>query len=87
AQTCWATWLQPILCLSVFQWHARKISSQPEKDATKEQYIMSYVASMEDSVSHGSETYSRDGSGRRHIGPPGPGQSCVSKGCNGMRGS
>uniref|UniRef100_A0A5K3G1X4 Uncharacterized protein n=1 Tax=Mesocestoides corti TaxID=53468 RepID=A0A5K3G1X4_MESCO len=26
---------QPILCLSAFQWHARKISSQPEKDTNK----------------------------------------------------
>ncbi|VDD84450.1 unnamed protein product [Mesocestoides corti] len=46
AQTCWTTWPQPILCLSVFQWHARKISSQPEKDTTEVQYIMSGVASV-----------------------------------------
>uniref|UniRef100_A0A5K3F5N1 DUF4005 domain-containing protein n=1 Tax=Mesocestoides corti TaxID=53468 RepID=A0A5K3F5N1_MESCO len=49
AQTCWTTWPQPILCLSVFQWHARKISSQPEKDTTEVQLIMSGVASVEDS--------------------------------------
>uniref|UniRef100_A0A5K3ERZ2 Ig-like domain-containing protein n=1 Tax=Mesocestoides corti TaxID=53468 RepID=A0A5K3ERZ2_MESCO len=46
AQTCWTTWPQPILCLSVFQWHARKISSQPEKDTTEEQYIMNGLASV-----------------------------------------
>uniref|UniRef100_A0A5K3G399 Uncharacterized protein n=1 Tax=Mesocestoides corti TaxID=53468 RepID=A0A5K3G399_MESCO len=28
---------KPNLCLSVFQWHARKISSQPEKDTVEEQ--------------------------------------------------
>uniref|UniRef100_A0A5K3FZG3 Ig-like domain-containing protein n=1 Tax=Mesocestoides corti TaxID=53468 RepID=A0A5K3FZG3_MESCO len=49
AQTYWTTWPQPILCLSVFQWHARKISSQPEKDTNEEQYIMSGVASVADS--------------------------------------
>uniref|UniRef100_A0A5K3G4K1 Uncharacterized protein n=1 Tax=Mesocestoides corti TaxID=53468 RepID=A0A5K3G4K1_MESCO len=49
AQTCWTTWPQPIPCLSVFQWHARKISSQPEKDTTEVQYIMSGVGSVVDS--------------------------------------
>uniref|UniRef100_A0A5K3F348 Uncharacterized protein n=1 Tax=Mesocestoides corti TaxID=53468 RepID=A0A5K3F348_MESCO len=44
AQTCWTTWPQPILCLSAFQWRARKISSQPENDTTEVQYIMSGVA-------------------------------------------
>uniref|UniRef100_A0A5K3EZM4 Secreted protein n=1 Tax=Mesocestoides corti TaxID=53468 RepID=A0A5K3EZM4_MESCO len=49
AQTYWTTRSQPILCLSAFQWHARKISSQPEMDPNKEQYIMSGVASVMDS--------------------------------------
>uniref|UniRef100_A0A5K3EYT6 Cyclic nucleotide-binding domain-containing protein n=1 Tax=Mesocestoides corti TaxID=53468 RepID=A0A5K3EYT6_MESCO len=49
AKTCWITWTQPILCLSAFQWHARKISSQPEKDMDEMQYIMSGVASLVDS--------------------------------------
>uniref|UniRef100_A0A5K3FNV5 Proteasome endopeptidase complex n=1 Tax=Mesocestoides corti TaxID=53468 RepID=A0A5K3FNV5_MESCO len=49
AQTGWTTWPQPILCLSVLQWHARKISSQPEEDTTEEQHIMSGVASVVDS--------------------------------------
>uniref|UniRef100_A0A5K3EL42 SURF1-like protein n=1 Tax=Mesocestoides corti TaxID=53468 RepID=A0A5K3EL42_MESCO len=49
AQTYWTTWPQPILCLSAFQWHARKISSQPEKDTNEEQYIMGCVASVKDS--------------------------------------
>uniref|UniRef100_A0A5K3FPT8 Capsid protein n=1 Tax=Mesocestoides corti TaxID=53468 RepID=A0A5K3FPT8_MESCO len=49
AQTYWTTWPQPILCRSVFQWHARKINSQPEKDMTEVQYIMSGVASVADS--------------------------------------
>ncbi|VDD79896.1 unnamed protein product [Mesocestoides corti] len=42
-------WPQPILCPSAFQWHARKISSQPEKDTIEEQYIMSGVARLADS--------------------------------------
>uniref|UniRef100_A0A5K3F5E3 Transposase n=1 Tax=Mesocestoides corti TaxID=53468 RepID=A0A5K3F5E3_MESCO len=33
AQTCWTTWPQPIPCLSAIQWHARKVSSKPEKDS------------------------------------------------------
>uniref|UniRef100_A0A5K3G547 Envelope glycoprotein n=1 Tax=Mesocestoides corti TaxID=53468 RepID=A0A5K3G547_MESCO len=45
AQTCWTTWPQPIPCLSAIQWHARKISSQPEKDMDEMQYIMSGVVS------------------------------------------
>uniref|UniRef100_A0A5K3F2J6 Secreted protein n=1 Tax=Mesocestoides corti TaxID=53468 RepID=A0A5K3F2J6_MESCO len=49
AQTCWTTLPQPILCLSVFQWRARKITSQPEKYTTELQYIMSGVASLMDS--------------------------------------
>uniref|UniRef100_A0A5K3EKE6 Lipoprotein n=1 Tax=Mesocestoides corti TaxID=53468 RepID=A0A5K3EKE6_MESCO len=49
AQTYWTTWPQPILCPSAFQWHARKIGSQPEKDTTEVQYIMSGVASVVDS--------------------------------------
>uniref|UniRef100_A0A5K3G252 Uncharacterized protein n=1 Tax=Mesocestoides corti TaxID=53468 RepID=A0A5K3G252_MESCO len=48
-QTYLTTWPQPILCLPVFQWHARKISSQPEKDTIEVQYIMSGVASAVDS--------------------------------------
>uniref|UniRef100_A0A5K3G1A6 Polyprotein n=1 Tax=Mesocestoides corti TaxID=53468 RepID=A0A5K3G1A6_MESCO len=48
-QTCWTTWPQPILRPSAFQWHARKISSQPEKDTAEEQYIMSGVARIVDS--------------------------------------
>uniref|UniRef100_A0A5K3EHA1 FBPase domain-containing protein n=1 Tax=Mesocestoides corti TaxID=53468 RepID=A0A5K3EHA1_MESCO len=36
-------------CVSAFQWHARKISSQPEKEANEVQYIMSGVASVVDS--------------------------------------
>ncbi|VDD80023.1 unnamed protein product [Mesocestoides corti] len=35
-------------CVSAFQWLARKISSQPEKDTTEEQYIMSGVTSVVD---------------------------------------
>ncbi|VDD77134.1 unnamed protein product [Mesocestoides corti] len=49
AQTFWTTWPQPILCLSAFQWHAGKISSQPEKDTNEVQCIMNGVASVEDS--------------------------------------
>uniref|UniRef100_A0A5K3FG13 Uncharacterized protein n=1 Tax=Mesocestoides corti TaxID=53468 RepID=A0A5K3FG13_MESCO len=49
AQTYLATWSQPILCLSAFQWHATKISSQPEKDTTEVQCILSGVASVMDS--------------------------------------
>uniref|UniRef100_A0A5K3ER74 SURF1-like protein n=1 Tax=Mesocestoides corti TaxID=53468 RepID=A0A5K3ER74_MESCO len=30
-------------------WHARKIISQPEKDTTEEQYVMSGVSSVADS--------------------------------------
>uniref|UniRef100_A0A5K3G6L2 Uncharacterized protein n=1 Tax=Mesocestoides corti TaxID=53468 RepID=A0A5K3G6L2_MESCO len=47
-QQCKEPSQKPIVCLSVFQWHARKISSQPEKDTTEEQYIMSGVASVAD---------------------------------------
>uniref|UniRef100_A0A5K3FR48 Zf-RVT domain-containing protein n=1 Tax=Mesocestoides corti TaxID=53468 RepID=A0A5K3FR48_MESCO len=36
-------WSQPILCPSAVQCHARKISSQPEKDTNEVQYIMSRV--------------------------------------------
>uniref|UniRef100_A0A5K3G2V4 Late endosomal/lysosomal adaptor and MAPK and MTOR activator 5 n=1 Tax=Mesocestoides corti TaxID=53468 RepID=A0A5K3G2V4_MESCO len=39
-------WLQPILCLSAFQWHARKISSQPQTDTNEVQYLMGNVASV-----------------------------------------
>uniref|UniRef100_A0A5K3G2A3 Uncharacterized protein n=1 Tax=Mesocestoides corti TaxID=53468 RepID=A0A5K3G2A3_MESCO len=49
AQTCWATWPQPIPCLSAIQWHAEKEGSQPEKDTTEEQYMMSGVATVMDS--------------------------------------
>ncbi|VDD84431.1 unnamed protein product [Mesocestoides corti] len=49
AQTCWTTWPQPILCRSAFQWRARKISSQPEKDTTEGQYIKSGLPSVVDS--------------------------------------
>uniref|UniRef100_A0A5K3FBD3 Ig-like domain-containing protein n=1 Tax=Mesocestoides corti TaxID=53468 RepID=A0A5K3FBD3_MESCO len=49
ALTYWTTWPQPILCLSAFQWLARKVSSQPEKGTNEEQYIMSGVASVVDS--------------------------------------
>uniref|UniRef100_A0A5K3EMJ3 Sema domain-containing protein n=1 Tax=Mesocestoides corti TaxID=53468 RepID=A0A5K3EMJ3_MESCO len=45
----WTTWPQPILCLSVFQRHARKISSQPEKDTNEVQYLLSGMASVVDS--------------------------------------
>uniref|UniRef100_A0A5K3FYB9 Uncharacterized protein n=1 Tax=Mesocestoides corti TaxID=53468 RepID=A0A5K3FYB9_MESCO len=40
---------QPALCLSAFQWHARKINSQPDKNTNEEQYITSDVASVVDS--------------------------------------
>ncbi|VDD84568.1 unnamed protein product [Mesocestoides corti] len=33
-------------CVSAFQWHARKISNEPEKDTTEQQYVMSGVASV-----------------------------------------
>uniref|UniRef100_A0A5K3F742 RUN domain-containing protein n=1 Tax=Mesocestoides corti TaxID=53468 RepID=A0A5K3F742_MESCO len=49
AQTCWTTWQQPIPCLSAIQWHAEKISSQPQKDMDEMLYIMSGVASVADS--------------------------------------
>uniref|UniRef100_A0A5K3G2R3 LAG1_DNAbind domain-containing protein n=1 Tax=Mesocestoides corti TaxID=53468 RepID=A0A5K3G2R3_MESCO len=49
AQSYWTIWPQPILYLSGFRWHARKVSSQPEKDRTEEQYILSGVASVMDS--------------------------------------
>uniref|UniRef100_A0A5K3FMU2 Uncharacterized protein n=1 Tax=Mesocestoides corti TaxID=53468 RepID=A0A5K3FMU2_MESCO len=39
-------WSQPIVGLSAFQWHARKISSYPEKDTNEMQCIMSGVASV-----------------------------------------
>uniref|UniRef100_A0A5K3FXU5 ABC transmembrane type-1 domain-containing protein n=1 Tax=Mesocestoides corti TaxID=53468 RepID=A0A5K3FXU5_MESCO len=42
-------WPQPALCLSAIQWHARKISSQSEKDTNEVQNIMSGVASVVDS--------------------------------------
>uniref|UniRef100_A0A5K3FJU8 Transposable element protein n=1 Tax=Mesocestoides corti TaxID=53468 RepID=A0A5K3FJU8_MESCO len=44
-----ATWPRLILCLSAFQWHVRKISSQPEKDMTEVLYIMGDMASVVDS--------------------------------------
>uniref|UniRef100_A0A5K3G727 Secreted protein n=1 Tax=Mesocestoides corti TaxID=53468 RepID=A0A5K3G727_MESCO len=51
-------WPQPILCLFVFQWHARKTGSQPEKDRNEEQAIRSCTASVMDSdgrrLTHGS---------------------------------
>uniref|UniRef100_A0A5K3FU10 Uncharacterized protein n=1 Tax=Mesocestoides corti TaxID=53468 RepID=A0A5K3FU10_MESCO len=37
AQTYWTTWPQPILCLSVTQWHAGEEAGQPE-DTNEEQY-------------------------------------------------
>uniref|UniRef100_A0A5K3F6R2 Late endosomal/lysosomal adaptor and MAPK and MTOR activator 5 n=1 Tax=Mesocestoides corti TaxID=53468 RepID=A0A5K3F6R2_MESCO len=49
AQTYWTTWPQPILCPSALQWHARKTSSQPEKDTNEEQYILSSMATVVDS--------------------------------------
>uniref|UniRef100_A0A5K3FXL5 ADAM_CR_2 domain-containing protein n=1 Tax=Mesocestoides corti TaxID=53468 RepID=A0A5K3FXL5_MESCO len=49
AQIYLTTGPQPILCFSAFQWHTRKISSQPKKDTTEVQYIMSGVASVGDS--------------------------------------
>uniref|UniRef100_A0A5K3G1J4 Ig-like domain-containing protein n=1 Tax=Mesocestoides corti TaxID=53468 RepID=A0A5K3G1J4_MESCO len=49
AQTCWTTWPQPIPCLSAIQWHAGMEGSQPEKDTTEEQYIMSGMTSVVDS--------------------------------------
>uniref|UniRef100_A0A5K3G2S7 AMP-binding domain-containing protein n=1 Tax=Mesocestoides corti TaxID=53468 RepID=A0A5K3G2S7_MESCO len=49
AQTCWTAWPQPIPCLSAIQWHAGNEGSQPEKDTTEVQYIMSGVASVVDS--------------------------------------
>uniref|UniRef100_A0A5K3F579 SURF1-like protein n=1 Tax=Mesocestoides corti TaxID=53468 RepID=A0A5K3F579_MESCO len=61
-------WPQPILCHSAFQWRARKISTQPEKDTTDVQYIMSGVASVVDS------------DGRRLT--CGPGLWLVSKACS-----
>uniref|UniRef100_A0A5K3G2F8 Secreted protein n=1 Tax=Mesocestoides corti TaxID=53468 RepID=A0A5K3G2F8_MESCO len=85
AQTCWTTWPQPILCLSVIQWHAGKEGSQPEKDTTEEQYIMSGMTSVVDSDGRARVFYSGVGLGRRHIGPPGLSQSCVSLQSNGMR--
>uniref|UniRef100_A0A5K3F3A2 DUF1559 domain-containing protein n=1 Tax=Mesocestoides corti TaxID=53468 RepID=A0A5K3F3A2_MESCO len=48
-QQCGEPIRKPIPCLSAIQWHAGKEGSQPEKDATKEQYIMSGVASAVDS--------------------------------------
>uniref|UniRef100_A0A5K3FJZ1 Ovule protein n=1 Tax=Mesocestoides corti TaxID=53468 RepID=A0A5K3FJZ1_MESCO len=47
-QRCKEPSQKPILCLFVFQWHARKISSQPEKDTNEVQYIISGVASVVD---------------------------------------
>uniref|UniRef100_A0A5K3G194 RNase H domain-containing protein n=1 Tax=Mesocestoides corti TaxID=53468 RepID=A0A5K3G194_MESCO len=49
AQPYWSNWPQPILCLSAFQWHARKTGSQPGKNTNKEQYIMNGVAGVVDS--------------------------------------
>uniref|UniRef100_A0A5K3ELM5 Late endosomal/lysosomal adaptor and MAPK and MTOR activator 5 n=1 Tax=Mesocestoides corti TaxID=53468 RepID=A0A5K3ELM5_MESCO len=49
AQTCCTTWQQPIPCLSAIQWYAGKEGSQPEKDTTEEQHIISGVASVVDS--------------------------------------
>uniref|UniRef100_A0A5K3FAA4 Polyprotein n=1 Tax=Mesocestoides corti TaxID=53468 RepID=A0A5K3FAA4_MESCO len=47
-QTCWTTLPQPVLCLSAFQWHAKMMSSQLEKDTNEVQYIMSGVDSVVD---------------------------------------
>uniref|UniRef100_A0A5K3G2D3 PPM-type phosphatase domain-containing protein n=1 Tax=Mesocestoides corti TaxID=53468 RepID=A0A5K3G2D3_MESCO len=71
-QTCWTTWPQPIPCLSAIQWHARKESSQPEKDMDEMQYIMSGVASEVDSDGRARVFYSADVLVRRHIGPSEP---------------
>uniref|UniRef100_A0A5K3FFR2 Peptidase A1 domain-containing protein n=1 Tax=Mesocestoides corti TaxID=53468 RepID=A0A5K3FFR2_MESCO len=46
-------WLQPILCFPALEWHARKISSQPENDANEEHYIKSGVASVVNSDGRG----------------------------------
>uniref|UniRef100_A0A5K3G1U1 Transposase n=1 Tax=Mesocestoides corti TaxID=53468 RepID=A0A5K3G1U1_MESCO len=48
-QRCGEPIRKPILCLYVFQWHARKIGSQPEKDTNDVQYTVSGVASAVDS--------------------------------------
>uniref|UniRef100_A0A5K3FHJ9 Uncharacterized protein n=1 Tax=Mesocestoides corti TaxID=53468 RepID=A0A5K3FHJ9_MESCO len=48
-------------------------------------YIMSGVASVVDSGGRGWGILHGDGSGRRHIGPPGLSQSCVSLCSNGRR--
>uniref|UniRef100_A0A5K3FDQ2 Sema domain-containing protein n=1 Tax=Mesocestoides corti TaxID=53468 RepID=A0A5K3FDQ2_MESCO len=37
---------QPIPCLPAFQWHARKICSQPEKDTHEKRCLMSGTASV-----------------------------------------
>uniref|UniRef100_A0A5K3F588 DUF5641 domain-containing protein n=1 Tax=Mesocestoides corti TaxID=53468 RepID=A0A5K3F588_MESCO len=49
AQTYRIPWPQPILRFSVFQWYARKIGRQPEKETNEDQYIMSGVANVVDS--------------------------------------
>uniref|UniRef100_A0A5K3G752 Pecanex-like protein n=1 Tax=Mesocestoides corti TaxID=53468 RepID=A0A5K3G752_MESCO len=36
-------------CVSAFQWHARKVSSQSDEDMDEVQYIMSGVASVAES--------------------------------------
>uniref|UniRef100_A0A5K3FJG9 Late endosomal/lysosomal adaptor and MAPK and MTOR activator 5 n=1 Tax=Mesocestoides corti TaxID=53468 RepID=A0A5K3FJG9_MESCO len=64
-QTCWTTWPQPIPCLSAIEWHAGKKGSQPEKDTTEEQYIMSGVASAVDSDGRARVFYSGVGSRMR----------------------
>uniref|UniRef100_A0A5K3ELJ1 Uncharacterized protein n=1 Tax=Mesocestoides corti TaxID=53468 RepID=A0A5K3ELJ1_MESCO len=75
-----------MLCLSAFQWHAEKVSSQPEKDMDEMQYMWSGVASVGNSDGRARVFYSGDGLLRRHFGPPGFNQSCVSLRSNGIRG-
>uniref|UniRef100_A0A5K3FT41 Transposase n=1 Tax=Mesocestoides corti TaxID=53468 RepID=A0A5K3FT41_MESCO len=50
------------------------------------QYIMSGVASVADSDGRARVFYCVVESSRRHVGPPGRRQSCVSLCSNGMRG-
>uniref|UniRef100_A0A5K3FLM7 YD repeat-containing protein n=1 Tax=Mesocestoides corti TaxID=53468 RepID=A0A5K3FLM7_MESCO len=38
-----------MLCLSAFQWHARKVGSQPEMGTNEVQYTVNDVASIVDS--------------------------------------
>uniref|UniRef100_A0A5K3ERR3 Uncharacterized protein n=1 Tax=Mesocestoides corti TaxID=53468 RepID=A0A5K3ERR3_MESCO len=59
-QTYWTTWPQPTPCLSAFQWHARKISSQHEIDTNEKHYIMSGIVSVVDSDGRAREFYSSD---------------------------